>query len=322
MRNLHITAAVPRWALTTETLRRDHSQVQPAGDDHRATGEPGLDQMSMSARRRPYDNDRWSKYLAGACAAGFVVVLAGCGNSSAATTAPAAVKAISSPVAAPSPAFLPQLNAIVLRPTDLPKGWLGVPHRVDPNAAANAAALAKCVGGRDTNSDQVAAANSADFALARASITSSASSYRSPSDVSSDIAMLHSPKVSTCVKQQMVKQLATSLSKGATIASASIKITPGSAGGPANVVAIGTGSIKISMNGQQAAVYKTVALSTSPVIYKTVALSTSPVIYLTVDFITGPLIEAEVDTTSLGTPLPASLVKSLVAAVATRAAKG
>ena len=310
MRNTHITAAVPRWALTTQTVRREHSRLQPAGDDHRATGEPGIDQMRMSARRRPNDNDRWSKYLVRACAAGFVVVLVGCGNSSAATTAPATVKATSSPVAAPSPAFLPQLNAIVLRPTDLPKGWLGVPHRVDPNAAANAAALAKCVGGRDTNSDQVAAANSADFALARASITSSASSYRSPSDVSSDIAMLQSPKVSTCVKQQMVKQLATSLSKGATIASASIKITPGSAGGPANVVAIGTGSIKISLNSQQAAMYRTVASVTGPVIYLTVA------------FITGPLIEAEIDTTSLGTPLPASLVKSLVAAVATRAAKG
>jgi hypothetical protein len=64
------------------------------------------------------------------------------------------------------------------------------------------------------------------------------------------------------------------------------------------------------MNSQQAAVYKTVALSTGPVIYVTVA------------FITGPYIEAEVDTSSLGTPLPASVVKSLVAAVATRAAKG
>src|ERR1035437_7241263 len=120
MRNTHITAAVPRWALTTETLRREHSRVQPAGDDRRAAGEPGIDQMSISTRRRPNDNDRWSKYLVRACAAGFVVVLAGCGNSSAATTAPATVKATvtakatSSP-ASPSPALLPQLNGIVLR---------------------------------------------------------------------------------------------------------------------------------------------------------------------------------------------------------------
>jgi hypothetical protein len=156
----------------------------------------------------------------------------------------------------------------------------------------------------------VAEANSADFALAGASISSSANSYRSPSDLSSDIAMLHSPKVSTCLEQRVVKQLATALAKGATIGSASVKITPGSAGGPVNVVANGVGSITISMNSQQGATYKTVAVSAGPVIYLTVA------------FITGPLIEAEVDTESLGTPLPASLVKSLVTAVATRAAKG
>jgi hypothetical protein len=264
--------------------------------------------MSTSPRKRQNTNNLLGKYLVRAAAAGVVVVLAGCGNSSAVTAARPTAKTTSSPEAAP--AFLPQLNAIVLRPTDLPKGWLGTPHKVDPNAAANNAAMAKCVGGRDTNNDQVAEANSADFALARASISSAANSYRSTSDISSDIAILHSPKVSTCLEQQLVKQLATSLPKGATIESASIKITSGSAGGPANVVATGTGSIKVSTNSQQAAMYKTVASTTSPVIYLTVA------------FITGPLIEAEVDTTSIGTPLPASLVKSLVADVATRAAKG
>lgn len=36
----------------------------------------------------------------------------------------------------------------------------------------------------------------------------------------------------------------------------------------------------------------------------------------------GPLIEPEVDTTNVGAPLSASEVRSLVAAVATRAAKG
>jgi hypothetical protein len=140
MRKTRITAAVPRRALTTGTHRRDHRRVQPPGHDHRA-GEPGIDKMSKSVRRRPNDNHRWSKYLVRACAAGFVVVLAGCGNSTAATTATANVKATSSPAAAPSPAFLPQLNGIVLRPMDLPKGWLGSPHRVDPNAAATNAAM-------------------------------------------------------------------------------------------------------------------------------------------------------------------------------------
>jgi hypothetical protein len=198
----------------------------------------------------------------------------------------------------------------VLRFTDLPKGWLGTPHKADPNAAATDAALARCVGGRNTDSDQVAAAHSEDFALAGAGISSSASSYRSSRDLDSDVAMLHSPKLATCFDQQLVRQLATSLPKGATIESASIKITPGSAGSPTNVVANGTGSIKVSMNSQQAAMCRTVAFGAGPVIYVTVA------------FITGPLIEAEADTSSLGTPIPASVVKSLVAEVATRAAIG
>ena len=56
--------------------------------------------------------------------------------------------------------------------------------------------------------------------------------------------------------------------------------------------------IRVSANGQRVAVYVTVA------------------------FITGPLIEAEVDTSNAGTPVPASVVKSLVATVANRAAEG
>jgi hypothetical protein len=121
--------------------------------------------MSTSPRIRQNTNNLLGKYLVRAAAAGVVVVLAGCGNSSAVTAARPTAKTTSSPEAAPSPAFLPQLNAMMLRPTDLPKGWLGTPHKVDPNAAANNAAMAKCVGGRDTNTDQVAEANSADSIL-------------------------------------------------------------------------------------------------------------------------------------------------------------
>ena len=94
------------------------------------------------------------------------------------------------------------------------------------------------------------------------------------------------------------KQLLSSLPAGSKVASASIKVTPGSAGGPANVVATGTGTVQVQVNGQQIPVYLTVA------------------------FITGPLIEAEVDAENVGTPVPVSVVNRLVATVATRAAKG
>ncbi|HZY00167.1 MAG TPA: hypothetical protein VFE92_11895 [Dermatophilaceae bacterium] len=80
--------------------------------------------------------------------------------------------------------------------------------------------------------------------------------------------------------------------------SASLTFTPGSAGGPANVVATGTGTIKVTANGKQVAIYQNLT------------------------FITGPLIQAQVVAGSFGTPVPPSFMKPLVAAVATRAAKG
>jgi hypothetical protein len=196
------------------------------------------------------------------------------------------------------PASLSQLKKIVLRPADLPSGWKGAAYQPDPNDSADNAALMKCVGARDTDSDKVAEAHSDDFALGNASISSSATSYRSQSDLDSDEATLHNPKVSPCFEQMTKKQLAASLPAGSVIESTSIKITPGSAGGPANVVATGTGTIKVQADGQQIPVYLTVA------------------------FITGPLIEAEIDTENVGAPVPASVVNPLVATVATRAAEG
>jgi hypothetical protein len=156
----------------------------------------------------------------------------------------------------------------------------------------------KCIGARNTNPDKVAEADSDDFSLGNATISSSASSYRSQSDLNADIAMLHSPKVSSCLGQTLTKQLTASLPAGATIQPASIKVTPGSAGGPANVVATATGTIRVEANGQEIPFYMTAA------------------------FITGPLIEANVNTVNIGTPVTASVVEPLVATVATRANKG
>ena len=65
-----------------------------------------------------------------------------------------------------------------------------------------------------------------------------------------------------------------------------------------NVVATGTGTIKAITNGQHITFHVSAA------------------------FITGPLIEAEAGTFNVVTPVPASVLKPLVVAVATRAAKG
>ncbi len=243
-----------------------------------------------------------SKGLHCVCAAGCsVAVLAACGSSSSKTTSTvggSSTPSSSSPAASASPASLSRLQKIVLQPADLPTTWKGTPYQADPSEAADHAAFVKCLGVRNTDADKVAEADSQAFALGDASISSSATSYRSQSDVDADVAALHSPQLSPCEEQLVTKRLATSLPAGATIESASIKITPGSAGGPANVVATGTGAIKVSASGQQVG------------------------IYLTVAFITGPLIEAEVETENVGTPVSSSLVESLVAAVASRAAEG
>ena len=239
-----------------------------------------------------------AKRLVGVCAVGCVVaVLAACGSSS--PTSPSASRGSpATSASAATPAALSQLEKIVLQSADLPSSWKGAPYRPDPNDSANNAALVKCVGARNTDSDKVAEAHSNDFALGDASISSSATSYRSQSDLDADVAVLHSPKLSPCFEQLMKKQLAAALPAGGTVESASVKITPGSAGGPANVVGTGSGTIKVRVSGQQVPVYLTVA------------------------FITGPLIEAEVDTENVGTPVPASVLNPLVATVATRAVKG
>src|SRR5262249_31137394 len=250
---------------------------------------------SAPQQQGPAPGVQWAERLLGVFAVGCAAaVLAACGGSSPKSPSTSSGSPVTSASAA-APASLSQLKRIVLQPADLPSGWKGTPYQPGPNDSANNAALMKCVGARNTDSDKVAEAHSDDFALGDASISSSASSYRSQSALDTDIAMLHSPKLSPCFEQMVKKQLAASLPAGGTIESASIKITPGSAGGPANVVATGTGTIKVQVNGQHVPVYLTVA------------------------FITGPLIEAEVDTENVGTPVPASVVNPLVATVATRA---
>ena len=257
--------------------RQDHGQFQPGQRHHRTRSRAPL-----------YAGVAALIVIAGG---GTAYALAGRGG----TPSPAAGGATQ---AAAKPASLSQLKKIVLQPADLPSGWKASAYQPDPHDSPNDAALEKCIGARNTDSDLVAAAHSDAFALGAASISSSATSYRSQSALNADVATLHSPKLSLCFGQMMKKQLAASLPAGATVESVSIKITPGSAGGAANIVATGTGSIRVSVSGRQVPAYLMIA------------------------FITGPLIEAEVDAENVGTHVSASVVNRLVATVAARAANG
>ena len=231
-----------------------------------------------------------------------VALLVGCSSSAKTTTGSTAAGSLtsssSSPAAPPSasPASSAQLATIVLQPSDLPAGWKGTPYQADPKEAAQDAALARCLG-LSLTSDRVAEVHSDDFALGDAGVSSSAGSYRSQSAVDSHLAVLRSSKAAPCLEQELKQQLAITLPAEATIESMSFKLTPGSTGGPANVVGTGAATLKIRVRGQQAVAYVGVA------------------------FITGPLIQAQVDAENVGTPVPASLMESLVAKVANRAAR-
>jgi hypothetical protein len=238
---------------------------------------------------------------AGCALAGALVLLAGCAGSSGSTTktGSSGTTTKSTPAASPTPTVTPatvaELRKIVLQATDLP-GWKPSPAEPDSSSSADQAQLMACVGAKNTDADQVATTDSDDFNLGDATISSSASSYKSQSDLDSDLALLKNPKLVPCFNQQFQKYLATSMPEGAGVGAVSVKFTPGSTGGPANVVGSGSAAVPVTVNGQQVTVY--------------------------IDFVyvTGPLIEAEVDAENVGAPVPAAVLQAAVKAVATRAA--
>ncbi|MBV9592329.1 MAG: hypothetical protein JO147_00825 [Actinobacteria bacterium] len=187
------------------------------------------------------------------------------------------------------------LSKVVLTVADLP-GWTGSPHESDPGDAADQAALVKCAGGKDTAGDQVAEADSPDFDQSDASISSSATSFKSQSDIDADVALLKSPKISSCYEQLAKTQVASALPGGATVDSVSFAVTPGPGTGPSNVAGIGKGTVTVTVSGQQTVVYVDVA------------------------FITGRLTEAEIDIENPGQAVPVAFFDDLVHKVADRAA--
>jgi hypothetical protein len=205
-------------------------------------------------------------------------------------------RAAASPSA--SPASASQLARIVLQPKDFPRGWKHTPSKLDPRIPADNAAVTseflKCLGLPNQVPDQVAEAHSDDFARGDAHISSVARSFRSQNTVDAGTAALQSSKATRCFEQQFASF---PLPAGSTFDLVSVKVTPGSAGGPANVVATGVATARITVGG------------------------TAVEVYLSHAYIVGPLLAAGVDSFSAGAPVPESLMDSLIAAVANRAAR-
>ncbi|HTZ43332.1 MAG TPA: hypothetical protein VMB79_05665 [Jatrophihabitans sp.] len=229
---------------------------------------------------------------------GALVLLAGCGSSghhpsAAGSSSPGGSLAAPSPTA--SAATVAQLKKIVLQAADLPTGWKGTPAQAD-SSASDEASLLSCIGtGRkNTDPDQVATADSQDFTLGAATISSSATSYRAQSDVDSDKALLSNPKLPSCYSDLLKKQLAAAAPGGAAVGNVSVKFTPGPGTGPANVAGSGAVTVQLTANGR-------------------------PVpLYIDFAYLTGRQLEAEVDAESAGTPVPASVLQAAIKAVAGR----
>ena len=236
---------------------------------------------------------------------GALVLLAGCGGSSSdsagGATASSSVPTTSSsvPTASPSPTVTPatvvQLRKIVLQATDLPRSWKATPAEQD-NDSSGQDKLMKCVGAKNTEEDQVATADSDDYVLGDATISSSASSYKSQSSVDSDVALLKSPKLTPCFTTLLKKELAASLPEGASLGAVSVKFTPGPGSGPANVAGSGSASVSLTAGEDHVKVY------------------------INFVYLTGPLMEAEVYAENIGSPVPAAALQAAVKAVADRAA--
>ena len=214
------------------------------------------------------------------------------------TTATSTVK--KSPASASSKAD-PLLAQIVLGRADLPTGWTATPTATPtatrPASNSGQSALVTCVGGKNTSADKTASLSSDAFTRSAATITSSAARYRSQADITADISLLKSPKISACYKALTIQSLRASLPAGATIASGGLEVVPAPKGGPANVVAVATSKFVVNAGGRPVTLYQTTA------------------------YITGRLIEAEVDFQGVDAAVPTALQEQLIDVVAGRAAK-
>jgi hypothetical protein len=189
-----------------------------------------------------------------------------------------------------------QLKKIVLQAADLPGGWQASPAEPESNDSSTQAELMKCVGAKNTDEDKVATADSDDYSLGDATISSSASSYKSQSSLDSDLALLKSPKLVPCYNQVLKKELAASLPEGADLEAVSVKFTPGPGSGPANVAGSGTATVSVTVGDEPLKVY------------------------ISFIYLTGPLMEVEVSAENVGSPPPAAALQAAVKAVADRAA--
>jgi hypothetical protein len=134
-----------------------------------------------------------------------MLTLAACGGSS----KPAATATSTKPTSTVAPTTTSVANPVADKATaqslgfvqaDLPAGWVGTPHEVDPSDAEVSKKVASCTGASDP-SKQTADVNSDDFENGNAELSSEVTMSASRADFEQDVAALkNSDKYTACVK--------------------------------------------------------------------------------------------------------------------------
>ena len=242
-----------------------------------------------------------TKHLAVAgIAAAVALSLAACGSSSSSSKgggssdSSSATNTASPSATPPTPTPLTKaaLGKVVLQPTDLPAGWKGTPN-TDDTTDSSGGELAKCVGAKNTDVDEVALVHSDDFDLGKSEISSEAESYKAQADIDSDRAVLSNPKLVTCFESELKKEAASG-EDGVTLVSVTAKFVPPATGAPKGYLGHIVGQAVVAAKGAKTTVY------------------------LDGYFLSAGLTEADVDAFSATTPVDPTVMMSLIQKVSAR----
>jgi hypothetical protein len=236
--------------------------------------------------------------LAAGCSSSTKGTGSAAGSGGARTPAATGFPATTSGAAAGSAPDRATLARAVLTSADVPSDWTGSPSSNDdtPGPDADQAKLAACVGIPDSSPQQVAVADSDDFASGESTISSSATSYKSQSVVASDIRGILSPKAADCFAQDFQSGMSGQLPSGATMSDFKVSVAPGRNGGPSDVVAVIHASFVVHSSGAQVP------------------------FYIDSSMIASKQVEAEVDFFGFQTPIASSIQRTATDAVANRVA--
>ena len=189
------------------------------------------------------------------------------------------------------------LAEVVLRSSDLPASWHATPAAADTSDSQENAEIATCAGGKDTNADALTSVQSDNFSVQGLTVSSSATRFKSQADIDADIALLKRPKIASCYKTLLVKELTASLPAGSTLGTVSVVVHAGPHGAAPNVAGTLHADIAVTVRSHKTTVYDDDA------------------------FVAGSLTEALVSYEGVGSPVPATVQAQLTAITAERCAQ-